>query len=142
MPWIWVAMPSDAARVACSASRAGAASQTPRPSLGAGGSPGGRSIGSRSAAVRDPSDPSAKALSQPRRSRSSGSGPSGSPLRIPAAARGVQLLRPDARVQAHAELARGGEPAVGVERPAEVVAHRQAARVVDGDDAGCDELAA
>ena len=84
MPWIWVAMPSEAARVACSARRAGVASQTPRPSLGAGGSPGGWFIGSRSAAVRDPSDPSAKALSQPRRSRSSGSGPSGSPLRTPA----------------------------------------------------------
>ena len=58
----------------------------------------------------------------------------------PGDARRVQLLRPDAGMQAHAELARGGELAVGVERPAEVMARRQAARVVDGDDAGGDEL--
>ena len=47
--------------------------------------------------MRDPSEPSANVLSQPSRSRSSGSGPSGCPLRIPSRSAASSCSGADAR---------------------------------------------
>ena len=86
--WTCVAIPASAARRARTPSSAGAASHVPRPGVdrpvAPPSAPPSASYGSSSAAVRDPSVPSANALSQPIRNRSSGSGPSGAPLRSPA----------------------------------------------------------
>ena len=105
------------------------------------GSPATGSIGSSRAAVREPSEPSANVLSQPSRSRSSGSGPERLAAAQPRAAGGVELLRADAGVDAAAPSSpAAASVAVGLERPAEVRRGTDAARVVDGDDAEREQL--
>ena len=98
------------ALVASAASRSGGVMKTPRSVPAGSGLPSSASIGSRSAAVRDASVPSAKSFSQPRWARRA-SGQSGSPLRSPAADRRLDLLLADAGVDAD-----GQRPAL-VERP-------------------------
>ena len=105
--------------------RSGGTSQTPYPSFGGGGSPGTGSSGSSRRAVREPSEPSANVLSQPRRSRSSGSGPSGAPLRSPAASAASSCSgRMHAWSRSPSAPGRG-EPPVRLDRPLEVVPRAQ-----------------
>ncbi len=141
IPWIWVAMPSDAARAAWARSSSGGTSQTPYPSFGGGGSPvdrvqrleqpgaarAQRAVGEGLEPAHP--EPPERVLAERPAARE--------PLRL----RGVQLLGADARVDADAQLAGRGEPPVRGDRPAEVRALAHAARVVGGDDAQGEQLA-
>ena len=117
--------------------RAGASAsviQTPRRSSGGSGRSASGSMSSRSAAVRDPSEPSAKHFCQPTVARPSGSRRGAAPLRWPRCDR-----RRDARRRActhgRAPAAdRVGQPGVGREGVREVGVRGDAARVVAGDD--------
>ena len=115
-------------------------SQTPYPPFGGSGSPGPRTSGSSSAAVREPSDPSAKILSQPIRRRSTRVGAERPPAAEALARRRVELLRADAGVDAHRELARRRQRPVRLDRAAQAVLEREAAGIVGGHDAERDEL--
>ena len=91
--------------------------------------------------MRDPSEPSANVLSQPSRSRSSGSGPKGAPLRSPARpAAASWSARRQAWTRSGSTPAAARRP-VGLERPAQALGRRQAARVVHGDDAEREQVA-
>ena len=135
-----VAIPTAWAFVASAASRSGGVMKTPRSVPAGSGLPSSASIGSRSAAVRDASVPSAKSFNQPRWARRA-SGQSGSPLRSPAAAAASIC---SSRMQAWTRI---GSVAALVERPergdpgAQALLERQPARIVDGDDAQADEVA-
>ena len=111
--------------------------QTPRRRSGGSGRSGSASMSSSSAAVRDPSDPSAKHFSQPTRARPSGPPPSGSPLRRPcvdrrrrARRRATTTCDPDRQPAGLGEVAcRPGTTSPGRGSGDE------AARIVDGHDA-------
>ena len=81
MAWIWRGDAAGAGPRDTLARPSGSVIQTPRRWSGGSGRSGSASMSSSSAAVRDPSDPSAKHFCQPTRARPSGSSPSGVPLR-------------------------------------------------------------
>ena len=75
------------------ASSSGGVTQTPRRRSGGRGRSGSASMSARRAAVREPSEPSAKHFCQPTRALPFGSSPTGEPLRRPRHDRGVERIR-------------------------------------------------
>ena len=142
IPWICVAMPSDAAaRRLVAPGASGVVSQTPCPSLGGAGSPGDalhrleqgggpraeRAVGER----LEPAE--AQAVRAGRARAAARCAAPASPAASSCSARMLAWTRsPRSPAAASAP--------VGLERAAEIVARGQAARVVDGDDAQRDEL--
>ena len=140
--WICVAIPPSAARSTSSASSSGSVIQTPRRRSGGSGRSGSGSMSSSSAAVRDPSEPSAKQLEP------ADPGPTvriarraASPLRSPCAMPRTPVRRRAARHGRGAAAGRHRRDAgyAGNDQ-LEVRVRGQAARVVDGDDAEREQL--
>ena len=96
-------------------------------------------MSSRSAAVRDPSDPSAKHFCQPTRAQPAGSLAEDGPAAKTALDGRRDAVVAHAGMDAQRQVARVGEPGIDRVGVRQVGVGRHAARVVAGDDAERDE---
>ena len=115
--------------------RSGSVIQTPRRRSGASGRSGSGSMSSSSAAVRDPSEPSAKHFCQPTRARPAGVRAEDRAAAQPAGERRVERVVAQRGEHPDRQPAALGQVRVGRVRPVQVRVRRQRPRVVDGDDA-------
>ena len=128
-------MPPAAARSTRSRSWSGSVIQTPRRRSGASGRSGSASMSASSAAVRDPSDPSAKHFCQPIRARPRGFAPRIAPLRRPPASAVSRRVVAQRGQHADRQPLELGQARVGGVRPVQLGVRREWSRIVRGDDA-------
>ena len=136
-----VAIPPAAARSRARADRSGAVIQTPRRRSGGSGRSASGSIGSSSAAVRDPSVPSAKHFMPAEAGPAAGRAPSGAPLRSPPAIAVSSASSRMRGVDADRQPAGLGQARVGRDTTSRGPGRERAARVVDRDDAQAEQVA-